>query len=314
MADRMQVLRGSDPVLSELSIGYSNADYIATEALFPFARVRKESGKIPKHAKQAFKVFATERALRAKSNRVNPEDRSFIDFGLDEHDLSVPMDYREGEEAEDMDVEAANTFLATEGIALRAEKIAADLAFDGSQYAVGNKVTLSGGDQWTNYTSASSNPIGVIKAGKEQVRKNIARYPNTAVMGATTFTALSDHPRILERMTYSQLGVVTPALLAAILGLDRIFIGKAIWCSDDGNTTTDIWADKLLLAYVRPVQPGANRSVYEPSYGYTVYKDENVVDKYEEEGGKLKLVRCTRRFKQMLVGADAAYLIEDTNA
>lgn len=314
MADRMQVLRGSDPVLSQLSIGYSNADYIATEALFPMARVPKESGKIPRHNKQAFKIFATERALRANSNRVNPEDRTFIDFALEEHDLSVPMDYREGEESTDLDVQAANTFLATEGIAIRAEKIAADLAFDAAQYAASNKVTLGGTDQWTNYASATSDPIGVIDGGKEQVRKNIARYPNTAVMGATTFKALKNHPKILERLTYSQLGVVTPQLLAAILDLDRIFIGKAIWASDDGTTTTDIWADKLLLAYVRPAQAGANRSVYEPNFGYTVFKDENVIDTYPEQGGKLVNVRCTRRFKQLLVGADAGYLIEDTNA
>lgn len=314
MADRLQVLRGADPVLSGLSIGYSNAEYIATDSLFPMAQVPKESGKIPKHTKQAFKLFATERALRAKSNRVNPEDRTFIDFAVEEHDLSVPMDYREGEEAVDLDVEAANTFLATEGIALRAEKIAADLAFDGAQYAASNKVTLANTDQWTNYGSSTSDPIGVVDSAKEQVRKNIARYPNTAVMGAQTFKALKNHPKILERLTYSQLGVVTPALLAAILDLDRIFIGKAIWASDDGNTTTDIWGDKFLLAYVRPAQPGAKRSVYEPNFGYTVYRDNNMVDKYPEEGGKLLNVRCTRRFKQLLVGADAGYLIEDTNA
>ncbi|MEY4427464.1 MAG: hypothetical protein RLZZ182_153 [Pseudomonadota bacterium] len=308
MADRLQTLRGVDPVLSQLAIGYSNAEYIST-VLFPMAQVPKESGQVPKHTKQSFKVFATERALRAKSNRLNPEDRDFIKFSLDEHDLSVPMDYREADEAEDLDVKAANTFLATEGIALRAEKIAADLAFDPANYGANNKIAIAASDAWTNYTSTTSDPVGVIDEGKEKIRQGIARYPNIGVIGAKRYKALKNHPKILERLTYSQLGVVTPQILAAILDLDAIVVGKGIWASDDGQTTYDIWDDKMLLAYVRPPQPGAKRSVYEPNFGYTVYRDDPQVDTYPEEGGKLLNTRCTRRFKQLLVGADAGYLI-----
>jgi hypothetical protein len=313
MADRLSNLRGVDPVLSQLAIGYSNADYIA-QALFPMAQVPKEAGKVPKYNKQAFKLFATERALRAKSNRVAPEDRDFINFSLDEHDISVPMDYREADEAIDMDVAAANTFLATEAIALRGEKKAADLAFDASQFSASHKTSLAASDQWTNTQSATSSPITVIDDAKEQIRKDIARYPNIGVCGATTFKALKNHPKILERLTYSQLGVVTPELLAAILGLDAIYIGKSIYASDDGATTTDIWGDNFLLAYVRKPQPGAKRSVYEPNFGYTLYRDDPIVDIYTEEGGKIQNVRCTRRFQVALVGADAGYLISDTNA
>jgi hypothetical protein len=310
MADRLSNLRGVDPVLSHLAIGYSNADYIA-QALFPMAQVPKEAGKVPKYNKQAFKLFATERALRAKSNRLAPEDRDFIPFSLDEHDISVPMDYREADEAIDMDVAAANTFLATEAIALRGEKKAADLAFDPAQFTASHKLALGSTDQWTN---SASSPIAAIKAGKEQIRKDIARYPNVGVCGAVAFNALSDHPKILERLSYAQIGVVTPELLAAILGLDAIYVGKAIYASDDGATTTDIWGDSFLLAYVRKPQPGAKRSVYEPSFGYTLYRDDPIVDIYTEEGGKIQNVRCTRRFQTALVGADAGYLITDTNA
>lgn len=307
---RLSNLRAVDPVLSQLAIGYSNAEYIA-DFLFPMAMVRKEAGRIPKHTKQSFKLIATERALRAKSNRLTPDDRNFIDFVMEEHDLSVPMDYREEDESDDLDVEAGNTYLATEGIALRREKIAAGLAFDPANYAPTNKVTLGAGDKWTD---PASNPIEVIREGREAIRRGIAKRPNSLALGATSFEALSEHPKMLERLTYAQLGVLTPQLLAAILKLDRVIIGDAISVSDDEATNSDIWGDSALLFYARPAGPTGKRSVYEPNYGYTVGKKKIEVDKYVEEGGKLKNVRATAIFKTLLVGADAGYLISDTNA
>lgn len=303
---RLANLRIVDPVLTSLAVGYSNAETIGMQ-LFPFATVPKEAGKIPKHNKQAFKLAVTERALRAKSNRLDPEDRTWIDFTLDEHDISVPMDYRESEESDDLDVEAANTFLATEVLSLRHEKMCADLAFNPANYGAANKIALAGSDKFSDYNG--SKPIDVIDGGIDAVRKQVARRPNCAAIGASAFTVIKNHPKVLERMAASQLGVVTPQLLAQILGLQDIYVGDAIYVSDDGATTTDMWNDSMLLYYRRPVNPTGKRSVYEPNYAYTVHRKETEVDKYDEEGGKLRNVRATHRFKPVLVGADAAYLI-----
>ena len=50
--------------------------------LFPLASVGKEGGKIPQFTKEAFKVYNTERAIRADSNRINPSVEDSIDFVL----------------------------------------------------------------------------------------------------------------------------------------------------------------------------------------------------------------------------------------
>jgi hypothetical protein len=63
---------------------------------------------------------------------------------------------------------------------------------------------------------------------------------------------------------------------------------------------------------MRPAGPNGKRSVYEPNYGYTVAKKQVEVDKFDEEGGKVKNVRATTIFKTVLVGADAGYLITGT--
>lgn len=301
---RMSNIRAVDPVLTSLAVGYSNTGYIA-EKLFPTAMVKKEAGKIPKHNKQAFRIIATERAIRAQSNRLVPEDRDFINFSLDEHDLSVPMDYREADESDDLDVEQANTFLAMEGLGLRREKLAADLAFNPASYAASNKETLTSTSKWSLDTV---NPLKDISDGREVVRKGIARRPNKAACGAEAFETLSTNPYVLERMASTQLGVLTPQLLAQIIGVEEVVIGDAIWISDDGNTVTDVWGDSFLLYYGRPAGPNGKRSVYEPNYGYTVAKKAVEVDKYDSEGGKVKNVRATMIYKTVLVGADAGFL------
>ena len=86
-----------DPVLTNLARGYSNNQYIAS-SLFPIVEVNKEGGKIPEFTKESFKIYNTERAIRARSNRINPEDRTEIDFVLTEHDLEYPIDYREAQD------------------------------------------------------------------------------------------------------------------------------------------------------------------------------------------------------------------------
>lgn len=308
MANRQQNLRVVDPVLSNLAIGYTNAELIA-EMLFPLARVQKEAGKIPVFNKDHFKLYNTERALRAKSNVMQPGDRTFIDVALEEHDFSVPMDYREGEEA-DFDLQASNAMIAQEVIMLRREKLAADLAFNAANYAASNKITLAGA---TQFTAAGSSPLGVVETGKEAVRRRIAKRPNTLAMGAATFAVLKHHEQLLDRIKYTQKGVLTKDLMAQVFDVDQVIVGDAIYETDAG-VSTDVWGDSMLLFYRRPAATGQQRSVYMPNYGYTVYKLMGQVDKYLGEGGKLEYVRNTANFKTALVGADAGYLISDTNA
>lgn len=312
MANRMQNLRVVDAVLTNLAVGYRNDSYIA-DMILPLARVPKEGGKIPVFSKEHFKLFNTERAIRARSNVMQPTDRAFVDVSLEEHDFSVPMDYREGEEA-DFDLEATNAIIAEEVIRIRREKIAADLVFNAAPYAASNKVTLAGTDQWlsSGAPGSTSNPIGDIKAGKEAVRSGIARRANTVLFGATAWEAFSDHPDVVDRIKHTQIGVVTPQLAATLLGVGTVLVGDAVYQTDAG-VVADVWGDRVWVGYVRPAAAGARRTVFEPSFGYTAYKLIGETDKYTAEGGKIQFVRNTALFKQVVVGYDAGYLISDTN-
>ena len=106
---------------------------------------------------------------------------------------------------------------------------------------------------------------------------------------------------------------MTPALLKSLLDFDELYIGDSVYATD-GGVFTDIWSDNVVIAYVPKANADAPRSYYEPAFAYTLRKKSNpVVDSYTE-GGKVEIIRNTDIFIPKVVGSDAGYLINDTNA
>lgn len=303
---RLSKLRVVDPVLTNLAIGYRNAA-LAAEAIFPIALVDKEGGRIPKFGKEAFRIYTTERALRAKSNRILPEDLGSIDVVLDEHDLEYPVDYREDAESA-FPLQAHATMVVTEAIQLRREKMCADLAQNPAQYPTGNKLVLSGTSQFTH---ADSDPEGVIDDAKAAIRGKIAKNPNTMVMGDATWRALKRHPKLKAILSDSRPRLVQLEDMKQIFEIENIVIGQSVYVSDTSDSFTDIWGDNLILAYV---PQGGTRTPYDPSFGYTLRKKGYPQVDTRTEDGKLELIRSTDIFRPYLLGAEAGFLISDTNA
>ena len=309
---RLRNLRQVDPVLTNLATGYGNADFVADEVL-PVVDVDREGVKIPKFGKDAFRVYATERALRANSNRITPEDVGQVTVSLTEHDLEYPIDYREDAEAA-FDLQANAAYRTKEGILLRREKKVADMVQNPANFPVGNKAALSGTDLFSN---ASSDPEALIDDARSAVRAKIARDPNLLVLGYASYRFLRRHPKLRAILSTSTTRMLTMADLAAIFQVERIVVGKAVQLSDAG-VQSDIWGNTALLTYVaRPGPASANgqpsRSPYEPSFGYTLRKKNSAkVDSRLESGGKLEVVRYTEIFEPYLLGADAGYLFTNT--
>ena len=302
---RLSKLRVVDPVLTNLATGYTNEQFVGDQ-LMPFVLVDKEGGKIPLFGKEHFKVYSTERALRAKSNRINPEDIGEVDVALDEHDLEYPIDYREdAESAFPLQARATNTVV--EGIRLRHEVMVAEMVQNPDNYSVGNKIALSGASRFTDDTS---DPEGVVSDAKAAVRAKIVKEPNTMVIGYSTWRVLKRHPKLKAILSDTRSRLVQLADLREIFEIENIVIGKAVK-ADDAGLTSDIWGDNMVLAYV-PKASG-DRSPYEPSFGYTLRKKGNPVVDTRTEDGKIELIRNTDIFRPFLLGADAGYLISDTN-
>lgn len=308
MADRLKKLRVVDPVLTSLARGYRNAQYIG-ENLFPVADIDKESGIIPLFGKEAFRLWDTERAIRAKSNVMTADDADTLDVVLREHDLAYPVDYREQAEAM-FNEEAKAARRVKDAIDLGREVRAAYLAQNPNTYLSGAKVTLSGSSKWVN---SGGDPIKDVEDGKEVIRQRTGMRPNTAVIGAATYASLKFHTKLAAALGSNERKLITLEHLKALWGVEDIFIGEAL-AANGAGATGDIWGDNVVLAYVAKPGAGQNADHDTPSFGYTLRKKGMPeTDKYDAEGGKVSFVRHTDIYKLVVVGADAGYLIADVN-
>ncbi|AKA25699.1 hypothetical protein [Pseudomonas chlororaphis] len=306
MADRLKALRVVDPVLTNLARGYRNAQYIG-EGLFPIALIDKEAGTIPLFGKEAFEVYDTERAIRAASNIMTPDDLDGLDVVLREHDIAYPVDYREKNESM-FDAEARASRRVVNTIDLRREVTCAKLAQNPGTFPTGSKVTLSGSSQWSN---GGGDPIADVERGKDVVRSRIGIRPNTITMGASVYQSLKFHPKLQEALGSNERKLITLEHLKALFGIDDIRIGEALAGS---TNTADIWSDNLTLAYVAKPASAEQADHEEPSFGYTLRrKGMPEIDTYDSSGGKVRFVRNTDIYKPVVVGADAGYLISDIN-
>ncbi|TNG92243.1 inorganic pyrophosphatase [Pasteurellaceae bacterium USgator11] len=296
--------RVQDPVLTELAQGYHNNELVG-EDLMPVVEMDKEGGKVPTFGRLAFRIPTTKRSLRGASNRLTPEDIGSLDIVLEENDIEYPIDYREDNDASyPLRQFAVNT--TQDVIALDREKQIATLALDDSKYENTNKVVLSGSSQFTH---ADSDPFAVISKGKRAIKRTIGRKANVCIIAGDVWEILKDHPKVLEKIKYVQKGVMTPEIFAGLIDIEKVKIAEAVY--EESSELKDIWSDAMVLAYV-PAKGKQERSIYEPSYGYTFRRRKGLfVDRYVENGGKIEIVRTTDIHKPHLVGKAAGYLIKD---
>jgi sRNA-binding regulator protein Hfq len=312
MPERLNDLRMVDPVLSTIAQGYSNAGMVA-DFLFPHVPVEKMKGKVPSFGKESFIIRNTDRAIRSASNRIPPSDLNYIEYETLEHDIETAMDYLEIEEAFNAQMlEQHLTKELMDILLLGREKTAADIAQSANNYISDLKKVITALNAWDDYTITTVDPIMDILDGKTAIRQLIGIYPNTMIIGETAYKALVNHPKVTARVEFSGLAKVGNKALSELLEIPNIHVGMSVY-STDGETFTDVWTDNVILAYVDKSDK-SRRSEYNPSYGYTFRKKNNpVIDTYEENGSKIKVIRNTDNYCVKVTATDAAYLISDTN-
>ncbi|MDR0926152.1 MAG: major capsid protein [Ignavibacteria bacterium] len=291
-----------DPILTTLIQGYNNASMVS-DALFPTIPLQFSKGKIPIFNKSAFVVRDTIRAIGANSNRIPVSDYVLLPFELQERDIEIALDYLEEDNSAIIKLEQKVTQDLCNIIALGKEKQAADMALNPANYTTSAKYDCSS----TQLSDEDVNPIDIIKDAAESVRSRIGKSPNTAVIGASVYRALMDHPAIIDRVKFSGIRKVNTLTLSELFEIPNIKVGYAQYADD--LLFKDVWSDSIVLAYVDENEKG-KRSEYNPSFGYTLQKQGcPEIDSYYENGGKIKVIRATDNYSIQVTCPDAAYLI-----
>lgn len=132
-----------------------------------------------------------------------------------------------------------------------------------------------GDNQMLRWDSASSDPIKQFSDLQTEFIRETGFKANTLVLGARAINALKNHPGIIDRIKYTQRGVVTEDLIATLLGVDRVLVSYATSATgpqipdavlqDEKATYNFIGnANSALLCYT-PSSPG----LMQPAAGYT---------------------------------------------
>lgn len=307
MSKELNKLRVIDPILTNIVRGFQNNGLIG-DNLFPVVNVEKEAGKIPLFGKEAFLLKNTQRAIRANSNETKGATISTTPYSMDEHDLSIPMDYREIEESM-LPLETYNAESVMNSLLLAKEKAQADIAQDENTYPNTNKDTLL--DNFFNEPDID----WIEKLGNyvSDLKKIILNAPNTLVLPESVWAKIKHHPKLKSYLVVAptiQNTVPTVQRLAEVLEIPNILIGNAKYTEDE-QTFEDIWGNNIILAYVTPPTP-MGRNVYQPCFGYTLRKKGfPYSDKYQLEGGKIQKVRATDLYDIKIVGPESGFLIKN---
>lgn len=173
-------------------------------------------------------------------------------------------------------LDADATRYVTEKLMIRREKAWAAEYFAGGVWGYDyDGVSGSPGTdevrQWSDYTN--SDPLNDVAAAMDYIHLRTGRRPNTLVIGVEVWTALKNHPDIVDRIKYSG-GVssdrparVTTQAVAELMEIDRILVMGAVEnTAKEGQTASYsfIGGKKALLVYAAPMA-----SVMTPSAGYT---------------------------------------------
>lgn len=296
-----------DPVLSNVSIGYKNENFIA-EMLMPSQPTAKQSGKYYKYDKANLRRAKALRAPGGKANEVS-FGLSLDTFYAEDHALKDKIPFEIIEQAEDaLNPETDATENVTEMLQIDKEAtLAATMSATGT---ITQNTTLSGTSQWSDYEN--SDPFTNIRTAISTVETAIGKRPNVLVFGNATWNKLIDHPDIVDRIKYSMSGAVTKELVARLFDVEKVLVGNAVYNSaDEGQTDSlaGIWGKHAWAVYVSP-----GKGLKQVTFGFTFNYKGREVTKWDDADEKSRYVRVNETYVQELVAAEAAYLIKDAVA
>lgn len=179
--------------------------------------------------------------------------------------------------------------------------------------ATGGGVTSS--TPATKWDAAGADPIGDIDAAREVIHDNCGLDANTMVISRDVFNVLKELPGIVDKIKYTQRGIITADLLAPIFGVQRVAVAGIVTNSAaEGQTVSPakIWGDDVILAHVNSAQ-----DLKAPNFGrtfaWTRFTGAKgvLVKSYRDEPINSDVHRVTQNVDEKLVGAECGYRLSD---
>lgn len=260
-----------DVALTNMSVAYMQKEekYIAAK-VFPMIPVKKQSNRyFVYHKEDWFRDEAAERAPATESaggDYTIDNTPTYFCVPVAYHKDITEEDRTNADEPINMDQDSTN--FVSGKLLLRREISWARKYFNtniwGTEYAGGASAGTGVVKYWNDPTST---PIEDVRRARTDMAEETGYKPNKLTLGARAFDALCDHPDILDRIKYTERGLVTRMIMAALFDLDEILVAEAIQNTAGRGLDASmsfIFGKHALLSYA-PSAP----SLQTPSAGYT---------------------------------------------
>lgn len=301
-----------DQLLSNISVKYKNANYIASE-MFPEVPVKKDSDLYRVYDRD-FRLPETIRSNKgvAREASFNVTTSSYI---LAQHSLKDYVSDRDAENYDISDLRADTVEYLTDKIMLRMEYEVAQLFVN--QTSTGNTnaswslaVSLSSAQQWSLDT-VTSNPIPQMDTAATVVLENSGQVVNYAMLPHRCLIAAKNHTSVIDRIKYTSADI-TPAMIAGLFDVPQLLVGKAVYdTAQEGLTAsiTPLWGDNVFVGY-KP----AKASPMAPSAGYIFKNNLPMTKRWRVEERQSEAIEVNVHFQAKVVSSLSGYLLKDVLA
>lgn len=234
--------------LANVSVAYRNKEYIADE-VFPILDGSDPRAKITKFKKGAW--YRDEAGIRAPGTEAKRGGYALESVSIATSEYAFAKEVTDedrrfakvkGAPTVDPDIDALE--FAADKVDLKKERRVA-AAVTGATWLDGSAGGQDVEGLWS--PKGSTNTFISDMAIATKALRALGIIPTDLVLDFATYMALKECESILEKIKYTQRGVLTKDLLAAILDLKRIHIGAAIFsdaeetASGDDFNAVDIW-------------------------------------------------------------------------
>lgn len=293
-----------DKLLTNVSVKYSNAEYIADKAVQPVS-VKKTSDKYQIWDRN-FRVPETKRAENGLS-REHDFDVSTASYNLEKHALKsyIGVDDRDNYDIGDLRTDMTEEL--TDKIMARKEKSLASL-FTSTSWSL--NVSLAAANAFSANTTVS-NPIPVFDTGSTEVINNSGKSVNYAIIPRNTFVAMKNHTSILDRVKYTS-KEMNAQIMQGLLDIGEIHVPTAQEDTAAKGVTSSLSSifdqDKVFLGY-KPPRP----SPKQPASIYKFSKAQPMVRRWvDQERDGAEVVEVQDQFQYKIIASLTGYLIIDT--
>lgn len=293
-----------DKLLTNVSVKYSNAEYIA-DAATQKVNVKKTSDLYQVWDRN-FRIPETARANGGLA-REHDFDMSTASYNLEKHALKgyITPDDKDNYDIGDLRVDLTEEL--TDKIMARKELSYASL-FTASSWSL--NVSLAAANAFSADTTVS-NPIPVFDTGVSTVIANSGRKPNYAVIPHNTLVAIKNHQSVLDRVKYTS-REMNKAIIGGLIGISEIHEPIAQRDTSARGVASNLESifpqDKVFLGY-KPPRP----SPKQPASIYQFFKAGQGVRRWnDKEREDSEVVEVQQQFQFRIVASLTGYLINDT--